>query len=69
MIFVKGLVGFKWPSQELDRRKVEMLSLLTNLWGGVVFGAADVRSCKAHTSWYHGVKVDLTVLKKVIVPS
>lgn len=37
--------------------------------GGVVFGAADVRSCKAHTSWYHGVKVDLTVLKKVIVPS
>lgn len=38
-------------------------------WGGVVFGAADVRSCKAHTSWYHGVKVDLAVLKKVIVPS
>lgn len=38
-------------------------------WGGVVFDAADVRSCKAHTSWYHGVKVDITVLKKVIVPS
>lgn len=35
MIFEKGLVGFKWPSlEQLDRMKVEMLSLLTNLGGG-----------------------------------